>query len=255
MKKPAIVMVPCFSGAPWDLSQMIALKDYPLQTMKLPDELRDIEGLADFVEDQVKDLDNYVLVGDSFGAVVSLALATRRPKGLKALVISGGFAKNPITSVFLKILSLLAPFFPGPFYRSLTLRVHAFNLRSKFDREGAVAWSQKKTIALFREWTPHSAFVNRVRAVEKADYISRLKNIDVPTLIMTPEEDNLIGAEASKILLDEIPQSKEEILPRTGHMFRFSHPDVYSSHIQKFLHLSLADDLSIKAEVKKEEAT
>lgn len=33
----------------------------------------------------MKDLDSYVLVGDSYGAVSSIALATRQPKGLVAL--------------------------------------------------------------------------------------------------------------------------------------------------------------------------
>lgn len=84
---------------------------------------------------KVSGLDSYALAGDSFGAVISLAIAVRRPAGLKTLVISGGFARNPITSPLLKMLAGLAPFFPGPFYRGLTLRMHAFNLRSKFGSE------------------------------------------------------------------------------------------------------------------------
>lgn len=206
-----------------------------MKTMKLPDDLNNLEDLADFVTSQVKELDSYYLVGDSFGAAISLALVTRNPQGLRGLIMSGGFAKNPVTAPLLKILSFLAPYFPGIFYRELTLRVHAYNLRSKFDIEGQIPWSQGKTKQFFTEWTPHKAYVNRVRAAEKCDYVSKLNQIKVPTLILTPEEDRIIGPEASQIMLKGIPNAVEQIIPRTGHMFRFSHQALYSKYIKEFL--------------------
>jgi pimeloyl-ACP methyl ester carboxylesterase len=183
----------------------------------------------------VKDLERYVLVGDSYGAVSSIAVATRQPKGLKGLVLSGGFARSPITSPLLKTLAALVPFFPGPFYRQTTLRVHAAQLASSFDKEGEIPWSTAKSRAFFLKETPHKAYVNRMRSIEKVDYTALLKKIDVPTLILTPEEDKLIGAEAAGILLKGIKGAQEVIMPRTGHMFRFSHPGAYSLEIRKFL--------------------
>jgi len=208
--------------------------------MRLPDGLNDTESYADFLGEQVKELENYVLVGDSFGAFVALAYATRKPKGLQALVMSGGFARDPVSSPILKVLSRLAPLFPGPLYRALTLRVHAFFLRSKFDSEGERPWSQMQTLHVFRQWTPYRAYVNRVHAVARADYLTKLKNIQVPTLLITPEEDNLVGPKAAKIMLAGIPNAKEEVLPRTGHMFRFSHPSLYSTAVKKFLEENLS---------------
>ena len=121
-------MVPCFAGAPWQLDQLTHLQDRPLRTFRLPDDVHDLETLADFVAEQVSDLESYILVGDSYGAVASIAFATRQPKGLRGLVLSGGFARSPITSPFLKTLAGLAPFFLGPFYRQTTLRIHAAQL-------------------------------------------------------------------------------------------------------------------------------
>lgn len=207
-----------------------------MRALRLPDHLDDLERLSDHVLDQVKDLDSYVLVGDSFGAVISIALATRRPAGLKGLILSGGFAKNPITSPGLKTLAALAPFFPGPFYRELTLRAHAANLRSVFDGEGEIPWSAKRTREFFVRETSHRAYVNRIRSVEKSDYTSALRRINVPTLILTPEEDRLIGREAAEIMLQGIPESTEVVMPRTGHMFRFSHPGAYSKQVRAYLH-------------------
>ena len=232
---PTLVMIPCFAGAPWQLDQLAYLQGRPMRTLRLPDEVRDLETLADFIVDQVKDLDSYVLVGDSYGAVASIAVATRQPEGLQGLVLSGGFARSPITSPLLKTLAALVPFFPGPFYRQGTLSFHAAQLASSFDKEGEIPWSTGKSRAFFVKETPHKAYVNRVRSIEKADYTALLKKIDVPTLILTPEEDKLIGKEAARIILKGIKGSQEVIMPRTGHMFRFSHPRAYSLEIRKFL--------------------
>ena len=232
---PTLVMIPCFAGAPWQLDQLTHLQGRPMRTLRLPNDVRELETLADFIAGQVKDLDSYVLVGDSYGAVTSIALATRQPKGLKGLVLSGGFARSPITSPLLKTLAALAPYFPGPFYRQLTLSFHAAQLASSFDKEGEIPWSSAKSRAFFIRETPHRAYVNRMHSIGKTDYTARLKKIAVPTLILTPEEDKLIGKEAAGILLNGIEGSREVIMPRTGHMFRFSHPRAYSLEIRKFL--------------------
>jgi pimeloyl-ACP methyl ester carboxylesterase len=234
-RDPTLVMIPCFSGAPWQLNQLTHLRGRPMRTLRLPDDVCELETLADFIADQVKDLESHVLVGDSYGAVSAIAVATRQPKGLQGLVLSGGFARSPITSPLLKALAGLAPFFPGPFYRQGTLRVHAAQLASSFDKEGEIPWSTGKTRALFIRETPHRAYVNRVRSIERTDYTAQLKKIEVPTLILTPEEDKLIGKEAAGILLKGIKGSQEVIMPRTGHMFRFSHPGAYSLEIRKFV--------------------
>lgn len=230
-----LVMIPCFAGAPWQLQQLTHLQGRRMRTLRLPDDVCELETLADFIADQVKDLERYVLVGDSYGAVCSLAVATRRPKGLAGLVLSGGFARSPITSPLLKALAALAPYFPGPFYRQATLRFHAAQLASSFDREGEIPWSSAKSRAFFLRETPHKAYVNRMRSIETVDYAPQLENIEVPTLILTPEEDRLIGEEAAGILLKGIKGSQEVVMPRTGHMFRFSHPGAYSLEISQFL--------------------
>jgi pimeloyl-ACP methyl ester carboxylesterase len=228
-------MIPCFAGAPWQLNQMTHLQNRPLRTLRLPDDVCELEALANFITDQVKDLENYVLVGDSYGAVSSIAVAAWQPKGLRGLVLSGGFARSPITSPWLKTLAALAPFFPGPFYRQMTLRIHAAQLASAFDREGEIPWSTDKSRAFFIKETSHKAYINRMRSIENADYTALLKKIDVPTLILTPEEDKLIGKDAAGVLLNGIKGSQEVILLRTGHMFRFSHPGAYSLEIKRFL--------------------
>lgn len=235
MPAPTIVTVPCFSGAPWDLTTLQPLAHRPLRTMRLPEAHDDIETYVDFVETQCADLDEYVLVGDSFGAVIALAAATRRPNGLRGLVLSGGFAADPVDSPIVKAKIDAARFLPGALYRQFTLRFHAASLASPFDHEGQIPLGPREFRDLFVKNTPWQSYVGRATAAFSADYRDRLDRIDVPTLIITPEHDTLIGPDAAAVMLQGIPDAAEIVLPRTGHMFRFTHPVTYSAAIDGFL--------------------
>ncbi|GAA2977639.1 alpha/beta hydrolase [Streptomyces lactacystinicus] len=234
-KNPTLVFIPCFSGAPWSAEQLAPYGEAPKRTLRLPEGVDSIERYADHVETAIADLDDYVLVGDSFGANIALALATRRPRGLRALVVSGGFAANPIDSKPMKALAQAMGKAPGPLYRQLTLRFHAHRLASPFDGEGQVPWSEARSRELFLANTPAASFGARVSAVFTADYVDVLDRIQVPTLILTPSHDVLIGENASKVMLAGIPDAREVVLPRTGHMFRFSHPVTYAAAVENFL--------------------
>jgi pimeloyl-ACP methyl ester carboxylesterase len=230
-----IVTVPCFSGAPWELDQLGPLAHRPLRTMRLPEAVDDIESYADFVATRVSGVDGYVLVGDSFGAVVALAFATRRPSGLRGLVLSGGFAANPVTSPVVRAKIGAARFLPGPLYRQITLRFHAASLASPHDREGQRPLDASDFRRLFLENTPWQSYTARAHAAFSADYRDRLHHIEVPTLIVTPSHDTLIGPNAAQVMLNGIPDAAEVVLDRTGHMFRFTHPHTYATAVASFI--------------------
>lgn len=235
MTQPTIVTIPCFSGAPWELDGLRALRHRPMTTMRLPDEHDDIERYADFVESEIRGIDEVVLVGDSFGAVVALAVAIRQPRALRGLILSGGFAANPVTTRLGRAKIAAARYLPGPLYRSFTLRMHAASLASPYDAEGDHPMRTADFRQLFLDNTPWRAYVNRARAAFSADYRSRLDRIQVPTLIITPSHDELIGPDAAEVMRSGIPDATEVVLDRTGHMFRFTHPESYAEVIEAFL--------------------
>jgi len=231
---PTIVTVPCFSGAPWADRQLEPFAGRKVRTMRLPEGLNNVEAYADFVAEQVADLDSYVLVGDSFGAVIALTLATRRPTGLVALVLSGGFAANPLPR-WKAIASRASRFAGGPLYRQGTLRFHAFQLTSKFDAHAEVPLTANDYRQLFIQNTPRRSYTARVTSVIDFDVRDRLDRVNVPTLLLTPQDDKLVGQDAAAQMLAGIPDAREVVLPATGHMFRFTHPDLYGQTIAEFI--------------------
>lgn len=231
---PTLVTVPCFSGAPWDERQLASLRTYPVRTMRLPEAVDDIDLYADFLAVQVESLSDYVLLGDSFGAVISLALAIRQPTGLRGLVLSGGFAANPLPH-WKAIAGRASRYAGGPLYRHGTLRIHARELASRFDHTAEVPHRQDDYRRLFLENTPRASYTARVTSVISFDVRDQLAKVRVPTLLITPADDRLVGAQAARELRQGIPNARETVLPSTGHMFRFTHPNLYGQTILEFL--------------------
>jgi pimeloyl-ACP methyl ester carboxylesterase len=63
----------------------------------------------------------------------------------------------------------------------------------------------------------------------------KLKNISVPTLILFGELDVIVPTANAELLAQEIPGSRIEILPNTGHFFPFNNYDLAVSKITSFL--------------------
>lgn len=238
---PTLVTVPCFSGAPWDDQQLAPLRAYPVRTMRLPEGVDDVEEYADFVAAQVADLSDFVLVGDSFGAVISLALAVRRPAGLRALILSGGFAANPLPR-WKALAAGASGHLSEGLYRQLTLRFHAHELVSRFDRTAEVPHRPSDYRRLFVENTPAASYSARVTSVVSFDVRDRLAGVTVPTLLITPADDRLVGDAAARELCAGLPDAREVVLADTGHMFRFTHPGLYGRTIVDFLQEVVSED-------------
>ncbi|RWX12883.1 alpha/beta hydrolase [Rhizobium leguminosarum] len=235
MTRPTLILVPCLTGAPWAVDELSALREFHRVTLRLDDGRTDVESHAHDVLALARAHAPFVLIGDSFGAQVALAAAIRRPPGLCGLVMSGGFAANPVDDIWTKLKVMSAGLMPGVLYRKIVLPMHADLLASSYDATGEKVWGRAETVALFRRNTSWRGYVARTRATLAADYRRDLGQVDVPTLILTPADDKLIGAEAAGLLRQGIAGAEEVIIPATGHMFRFSHPESYSQAIGAFL--------------------
>ena len=239
-----VVTVPCFSGAPWDLKQFPGLvRAYGATTLALPDGVETADANADAVIAEVDRHRDVVLVGDSFGAFVALAAALRHPRSLRGLVLSGGFASDPNTSLIGWTRAWFARNLPRSWYKGVTLRAHAAALASPHDAAAEVPWSQRKSRQLFAEHTPWESYVGRLRAIRAVDYRPRLAGVDVPTLILSPSFDKLVGRAVTDTLRDGIRGAEEVVLENTGHMFRFTHPHRYEEAVSRFIETRVAPRL------------
>lgn len=223
-----LVLVPCFTGAAWDTSAFPGWRRRKLVTGRLPN-APSLAAYAGIVAEWTGHLDQYALIGDSFGALVALALAERRPRGLRALVLSGGFARADVGSW--TRLRMAAGRCLGRAGYPLTVRLHVDSLGSPFDPPGTAAVLRK----IFHDECDAATFFKRAGIALGSDLRPGLHRVDVPTLVLTPEHDRLIGPAAAADLVAGMPNAREVVLNGTGHLLRFTHPHRYAEAVETFL--------------------
>lgn len=77
---------------------------------------------------------------------------------------------------------------------------------------------------LFVENTLAVSYSARVASVISFDVRDQRAKVDVPTLLITPEDDKLVGERAARELPVGLPAARDVVLARTRHMFRFTLP-------------------------------
>jgi 3-oxoadipate enol-lactonase len=69
----------------------------------------------------------------------------------------------------------------------------------------------------------------------RPDSAPTLRTIDVPTLIVAGEEDNLTPVADAQMMQQQIPKSKLQVIPRAGHYAIFEQPEDVTRIIRQFL--------------------
>jgi pimeloyl-ACP methyl ester carboxylesterase len=70
---------------------------------------------------------------------------------------------------------------------------------------------------------------------ERPDSLPTLKTINVPTLIMTGDEDTLTGPAEAELMRQNIPASEMKIIPRAGHYSPWEQPAQVGTLLRQFL--------------------
>jgi pimeloyl-ACP methyl ester carboxylesterase len=172
-----------------------------------------------------------VVMGESFGGMVSQHLAIYYPERVAALVLCntmdrprrGGFGFNPFTlATFVHNLAFL----PG-----LT-RVQRKTILNWVGHYRGFVMDPSPGNDDFCDYimeygTEHGAvaYLNRIIAGVRGNYTSRLKEIGVPTLVLRGTEDRLVGAETVLQLAGHIPGAQLVLVEGGGHCCTYTMPE------------------------------
>jgi len=207
---------------------------YELRGEDDPFALRRRFGMADLVEDLNEFLDWFGLerpavLGVSFGGVLALELAVRRPQRLQALMVQGvGPRFEP--GLLQQVAGLVLSRYPLPANNPFVNQF--FNL---------FFGSRQKPGPLFdfvtrRCWqTDQGVMAHRFQLVEQLDFAGRLGNVRVPALVMAGERDLLVSAQGIEELRQGIKRSRAVRLPGCGHLAFATHPERVAAEVNGFL--------------------
>lgn len=191
------------------------------------DLVRDLFALLDHLR-----LRQCFLWGSSFGATVALAALAEQPRRFTRAVVQGGFARRPLAPAELLAVHW-ARYLPGtvgavPLLRALTRRNHF----APFARRGMAEWE----FFLQRQGSvPIRAFAQRALLMHRTDLRARLPRIDVPVLLITGDEDPLVGKAAEYELRAGLSIAARAEIEQCGHYPHLTHPEVCAEIVRQFL--------------------
>jgi pimeloyl-ACP methyl ester carboxylesterase len=238
---PPLVVVPGLAGGfplLGPLARVLA-REYQVIAYQLRGEddafaLRQRFGVAELVNDLEEFIDWYGLesppvMGVSFGGVLALELAARRPFRLQALITQGvgpRFEPGLLGEVAGAVLSGYPLPADSPFVNQF------FNLffgtKQKpgplFDFVTRQCWQ-----------TDQGIMAHRFGLVEQLDLGKDLERVRVPSLIMAGERDLIVSGKGLQEMARRLPEARAVRLPGAGHLAFVTHPEQVASEALRFL--------------------
>ncbi len=83
--------------------------------------------------------------------------------------------------------------------------------------------------------TPPEGYMGCASAIRRLNYLNRLSEIQIPTLIIVGEDDPATPLSASEAIHGQIKNSKLVILPSTRHLSNVERAEAFNDHLLKFL--------------------
>ena len=180
--------------------------------------------------------DRAVFAGHSMGSAITLSLALEHPQRVQGLILLGAGAR---LRVHPDILTGIAD--QANFHNTIQMIVE-WNFAPQ---------APPRLVDLARQRmadTQPAVLLGDLMACDGFDVISRLGEIDCPTLVICGEEDRMTPMRYAQYLADHIKGARIEIIQGAGHMVMLEKPQEVRNHMLEFLR-TISDGASSQAEL------
>jgi pimeloyl-ACP methyl ester carboxylesterase len=90
-------------------------------------------------------------------------------------------------------------------------------------------------LRMMRKMSPASVAAVQRGMAQRPDSVDTLKTINVPTLLITGDEDILTGANEAELMRQHISGSELRVIPKAGHYAAWERPDEVGKLVRQFL--------------------
>lgn len=171
-----------------------------------------VSEYTDWVINKIKNYKQVILIGHSFGGRIATEIASKRPKWLKGIVLSGSPSiYRPTFKIRLKILI----FKMGKHILSNNLKESLLPI----DLKNAVSKNLETTF----------------RKVVIYDQTRQLKNINIPTLLIWGNYDKIVSIKIAGEIHGLVKNSELKIIASAGHNSFMDNPHLFSGYVKKFI--------------------
>ena len=185
----------------------------------------DVIGLLDAL-----DIDRVHFVGLSVGGMIGQSLVLNHAKRLRSLALCDTASTVPQEA--------------QPIWQERIERTRAKGMESQVD-ETMERWftpaflkQNPPMVGLIRKQilaTPVTGYLGCAEAIRRLNYLNRLSEIKLPTLITVGEDDPGTPVSASQAIHERIPDSKLVILPSARHLSNVEQAEAFNAALLAFL--------------------
>jgi pimeloyl-ACP methyl ester carboxylesterase len=90
-------------------------------------------------------------------------------------------------------------------------------------------------LRMMRKMSPEDVAQVQRGMAERLDSVDTLKTINVPTLLITGEDDTLTGVNEAELMRRHIPESEMRVIPKAGHYSPWEQPEEVGKLLRQFL--------------------
>jgi 3-oxoadipate enol-lactonase len=176
------------------------------------------------------DIDDVHWVGLSMGGMIGQNLALRAPNRLISLTLCDTTSQMPpeAQAAWAERIGIAGSQGMGALAASTMERW--FTSPFLAQNPPAVATIRKQF-----EATPAAGFVGCCHAIRELDYIDRLPEIDMPTMIIVGAEDPSTPVAASQAMQDRIQGSRMSVIRSASHLSNVEQPEEFTGALTHFL--------------------
>lgn len=217
------------SGSPADVWHYQKLHFPQADTLSLPGHpqgkpCNSVEGYVGWLKDYIRSrgYSDVVLAGHSLGSGVAIVYALSYPQDLKGLILIGGGARLRVLPASIDELKT-AIGNPIPWQKTLPDRL-------KLVEPSIANMVVKKQIEI-----GPAVRLNDMLCCDKFDYIEKISQIKVPTLVLCGSQDEMTPVKYTRFLAAKIPGAKEVVIEGGTHFVFLEKPDEVNRAIEEFI--------------------
>jgi pimeloyl-ACP methyl ester carboxylesterase len=170
---------------------------------------------------KIRGLTKVFLVGHSMGGAITQTVALKHPEAIKGIILVG-------TGARLRVLPLILNGIKSDFEATIR-EIVKFSYSRKAPRD-----SIERGVSDLMRCQPE-VLLGDFLACDRFDMMNEVGKIDLPTLILCGNEDQLTPVKYSEFLQSRIKGSNLEILPDAGHMVMMEAAKAFNEKIGEFI--------------------
>lgn len=168
-------------------------------------------------------------IGLSMGGVFGLATALKYPGLFRSMVLADTASKLSEESVAA--------------FKDRVAKVRAGTMEAMVEPtlqrwfKDAFRERQPRLMKRVAEWirtTPLDGYVSTSAAIPTIDVTDRLKEIDVPCLVIVGEDDIAMPVPMAQTLARHLPRKELVVIPDAGHLSNLEQPDAFNAALSRF---------------------